>query len=116
VSYFEPEFSPADPIRAPQDRQAEPYRTAAVGCPGCGGSVSHRDWQALVEQDFDGRALRLEAHAMPCCGGWFRVCDLRVDVPGGLTLRSAAPQAPSRADIEALEALVGCPVRVVVGG
>lgn len=115
MSYFEPEFSPADPQREPQDLQAAAYRTASVGCPGCGSLLGMAEWRAIVEEDFDGRGLRLEAHAMPCCGGWFRVCDLRVDVPGGLTIASPAAEAPDRAQIEAIASLVGCPVRVVVG-
>jgi hypothetical protein len=93
-------------------------RFERVRCPSCGETLAVPAWQRLMDADFaPGLGFSLIPLRLPCCAGNHALNDLVYEAPQGFSryaLRALNPRSEANEALnQALEALVGCRLRVI---
>ena len=89
-----------------------------ISCPSCGAEIDTGLWHDWMDLDYCGQGFRLVQHPMPCCDAHHTLHDLAYDWPQGFArcdVRATNPQIGKLSDeqIGQIEAILGCPVRVI---
>jgi hypothetical protein len=88
-----------------------------VLCPSCGKEIDNDWWSDRMSEDFDS-GFRLKQFSLPCCKAKRTLNDLRYEWPQGFARFSLEAMNPNvaelpREQVTSLEAIVGCPLRVI---
>lgn len=90
-----------------------------VGCPHCGAELDIAAWHALMDADYceQSGGFALASQTLPCCAAVATVNELDYAWPQAFSRFAVIAQAPGGllepALLTQLEALLGCPLRVI---
>ena len=87
-------------------------------CPKSGEEIPYELWDVFMNEGQEDRQGKLRRHDLVCCGTKHTLHQLRYEVPVGwakfsLTLGQAQPAKMQKGDVDRLQKILGCELRVI---